>query len=78
MDFDISSQGVGGLARGVGNFSPLRGTLLVSSNRRLSDNLEIHFFDLFRYIFCKGTNKTTIFSGRGGGGGLDFFLGSWS
>ena len=24
------------------------------------DVLEIQFLDLFRYIFCKGTNKTTM------------------
>ena len=53
--------------RGVGNFSPLtlltrRGTSLAStsSNRRLSDILKIHFFSLFKNIFCKGTNKITM------------------
>ena len=50
-DNDIFSQGVGGLARGVENCSPLtlltrplRGTSLTSSNRRLSDILENYFF----------------------------------
>ena len=67
-DFDIFSQGVRGLARGVGNFSPL--TLL--TRRRCAAPrlrqaiaycrtfLKFIFLDLFRYIFCKGTNKTTM------------------
>ena len=66
-DFDIFSQGVEGLAGGWKFFAAdaaatLRSTSLASSNRRLSDILEIHFFvvDLVRYIFCKGTNMTTM------------------
>ena len=67
-DFDIFTQGGWRVCQGGWKFSaanathsaPLGGTSLASSNGRLSDILEIHFLDLFRYIFCKGTNKTTM------------------
>ena len=84
-DFDIFSQGGwrvshGGrkfLAANAAQSATQRGTLLTSSNHRLSDILEINFFDLFRYIFCKGTNKTTkkqLFKYGGGGGGFTLII----
>ena len=67
-DFDIFSQGVEGLARGVGNFSPLmlltwRRCAAPCLRQAIADCwtfLKIIFLNLFRYIFCKGTNKTTM------------------